>query len=123
MNELAEYCDFGSSRDEQIQDRIVIGLLNKNVSQSLQMKAGLDLQSAVEMARQAELVKNQISEREWLETKQVDEVRRRNNRRRNRTKDSRIYFNNNNCVVGATDSMQKSQYVQQEVRDVKFVLK
>ena len=35
--ELAENCDFADARDEQIRDRIAIGLLDKNVSQSLQM--------------------------------------------------------------------------------------
>lgn len=38
---------------------------------------------SVEMVRHAELVKNQTSERESLETKKIDEVRRRNNRRGN----------------------------------------
>ena len=74
LYELAENCDFADARDEQIRDRIVIGLLDKNVSQSLQMKSGLNLQTAVELARQAELVKSQSTERESLETKQIDEV-------------------------------------------------
>ena len=43
------------------------------------MKAGLDLQLAVEIARQAELVKSQLIERESLETKQIDEVQRQRN--------------------------------------------
>ena len=74
LYELAENCAFADARDEQIRDRIVIGLLDKNVSQSLQMKSGLGLQTAVELARQAELVKSQSTEQESLETKQIDEV-------------------------------------------------
>ncbi|CAB4017360.1 Retrovirus-related Pol poly from transposon [Paramuricea clavata] len=46
------------------------------------MKAGLDLQSAVEIAKQSELVKSQLIERESLETKQIDEVQRQRNYRR-----------------------------------------
>ena len=41
------------------------------------MKSGLDLQTAVELARQAELVKSQSTEQESLQTKQIDEVQRR----------------------------------------------
>jgi hypothetical protein len=33
LYELAENCDFADVRDEQIRDRIDIGLLDKNVSQ------------------------------------------------------------------------------------------
>ncbi|CAB4027684.1 Retrovirus-related Pol poly from transposon, partial [Paramuricea clavata] len=33
LYELAENCDFADARDEQVRDRIVIGLLDKNVSQ------------------------------------------------------------------------------------------
>ena len=46
------------------------------MSQSLQMKSDLDLQTVVELTRQAELVKSQSTERESLETKQIDEVQR-----------------------------------------------
>lgn len=61
---------------------MVIGLLDKNLSQPLQMKVGLDLQSAIEMARQAELVKSQLTEQASLEAKHLDEVQRRRNHQR-----------------------------------------
>ena len=57
LYELAEYCEFDDRRDEQIRDRMVIGLLDKRLSQRSQMNPGLDLQSAIEMARQEELVR------------------------------------------------------------------
>ena len=36
MNELAEHCEFGGSRDENIRDRIVVGILDKEVTRKLQ---------------------------------------------------------------------------------------
>ena len=61
LYELAELCDFGTKRDEQIRDRVVIGILNKSLSQKLQMKSDLNLDTAIQMARQSELVKVQVA--------------------------------------------------------------
>ena len=61
LYELAEHCEFGTQRDEQIRDRIVIGILDKSLSQKLQMKSDLNLDTAIQMARQSELVKVQVA--------------------------------------------------------------
>ena len=61
LYELAEHCEFGTQRDEQIRDTIVIGILDKLLSQKLQMKSDLKLDIAIQMARQSELVKSQVA--------------------------------------------------------------
>ena len=61
LYELAEHCEFGTQRDERIRDRIVIGIRDKSLSQKLQMRSDLNLDIAVQMARQSELVKSQIA--------------------------------------------------------------
>ena len=122
---MAENCDFADARDEQIRDRIVIRLLDKNVSQSLQMKSGLDLQTAVELARQAELVKSQSTERESLETKQIDEVqRRRCCRRGDWNKRQSLSPQQQQPLCGRCNRMhaKESQCPAQEVRNVESVL-
>jgi len=57
LYELAEHCEFGLQKDEQIRDRVLIGILNKSTSQKLQMKSDLNFDTAIQMARQTEQVK------------------------------------------------------------------
>ena len=72
LYELAEHCDFGTQRDEQIRDRIVIGILDKSLSQKLQMKSDLNLDTAIQMTCQSELVKVQVAGQS--DTKHLGEI-------------------------------------------------
>lgn len=59
LYELAEYCELGVAKDEQIRDWIVIGILDIEVSQKLQLEQDLTLEKAINMAHQLELIKAQ----------------------------------------------------------------
>ena len=53
----AEFCEYGSLRDEMILDRFVVGLRNDNLSEKLQINLDLTREQAVQKARQSENVK------------------------------------------------------------------
>ncbi|KAK0133586.1 hypothetical protein N1851_030913 [Merluccius polli] len=55
----AQYCEFGRTKDEQIRDRIVIGISDNDVSQKLQLEPELSLERAIQIARQSEQIKQQ----------------------------------------------------------------
>ncbi|XP_063042998.1 uncharacterized protein K02A2.6-like [Engraulis encrasicolus] len=63
LYELAQYCEFGITKDEQIRDRIVIGILDTEVSQKLQLEGDLTLERAIQLAQQSEQIKKQSVER------------------------------------------------------------
>jgi hypothetical protein len=60
-------------KSEQIRDRIVVGILDKNLSEKLQIEQDLTLEKCVTMARNIEIVKNQI--RSQQDVAVTDEVR------------------------------------------------
>ena len=60
LHSLAE-CEYGDLHDQLIRDRIVVGLLDKKLSEKLQMDSELTLEKAVTIAKQSEAVKQQQS--------------------------------------------------------------
>ena len=75
LYELVQHCEFGTQRDEQIRDRIVIGILDKSLSQKLQMRSDLNLDITIQMARQSGLVKSQVVGQS--ETQHLGEIHRK----------------------------------------------
>ena len=56
---LFEHCQYGNTREEMIQDRIVVRLRDSSLSEKLQLEANLTFEKALAFARQRKLVKNQ----------------------------------------------------------------
>ena len=59
---LAEHCKYGDLRDELIRDRIVVGIVDKSLSEKLQTTDDLTLEKAITRVRQKEAVKKQQPE-------------------------------------------------------------
>jgi len=59
LHVLAQTCEFGALREELIRDRIVVGILDGELSEEMQMMPDLDLKKAMDMARESEEVKKQ----------------------------------------------------------------
>ncbi|KAL7865994.1 hypothetical protein SRHO_G00112410 [Serrasalmus rhombeus] len=78
---LAERCNYGVLHDELIRDRLMVGLLDKGLSERMQLDAELTLDKAVRMARQSEEVKKQQASlrgdtrEQASDAKSVDRVR------------------------------------------------
>ena len=47
LHTLAEHCQFGAPREELIRDRIVVGILDAKLSESLQLDTDLSLAKAM----------------------------------------------------------------------------
>lgn len=61
LYELIDNCDFGHSKNENIRDRLVVGVRDKELSKKMQLMPDLTLEMAIQMVRQAEDVEEQIS--------------------------------------------------------------
>lgn len=58
LKELAQHCNY-KDEDDQIRDRLVVGLLDSHLKEKLQLQHDLTLEKALRMARQYEQIKNQ----------------------------------------------------------------
>ena len=54
---LAEFCNFGNLREELIRYRLVVGILDKQLSEKLQLDVDLTLEKAIIKARQKEEIR------------------------------------------------------------------
>ena len=59
LTRLSATCDFGSLRDRLIRDRLIIGINDKSLRESMLAKPKLDLKDAVEMCRTREQTRQQ----------------------------------------------------------------
>ena len=60
LYDLAEHADF-PDKESMIRDRMVVGLSDRELSEKLQLQADLTLKDATQLARQHELVKQQLT--------------------------------------------------------------
>ena len=81
LYELAERCEFGTQKGENIRDRLGVGINDKELSENLQLKSDLDLETAIQMVRQSEVVKSQIKDQSATD-RELDEVTSRHGDRR-----------------------------------------
>ena len=56
---LVEFCNFGNLRDELIRDRLVVGILDKQLSEKLQLDVDLTLEKAIIQAKPKETIRKQ----------------------------------------------------------------
>ena len=75
LYEMAENCDFKDTKEDCIRDRLVVGIQDKALSQELQMKSSLKLNEALELIRQSETVRGQVSA-QHDNPKAIEEVRK-----------------------------------------------
>lgn len=57
----SEHCEFGAMREENIRDRIVVGILDKALSRRLQLMPDLTVATTIQTVRQSEEVATQVS--------------------------------------------------------------
>ena len=75
MYSLVETCEYGDMKDEMLRDRLVVGIRNAKVSETLQMQADLTLEEAKKTIRQKEAVKEHTQQLHTTDHRGVEEVR------------------------------------------------
>ena len=75
LRDLAQHCEYADV-DDQIRDRLVVGLRDRKLKEKLQLTADLTLSRALDMARTHEQVKRQMKESEIQNEPAADELNR-----------------------------------------------
>ena len=99
LYDLAENCEF-KDRNDQIRDRIVIRVRDKEVSTKLQMMSDLKLEKSIQICRSHEMIKNQMNslqERHFDETETIHTRRRTHNNSQNCIRCGNIHTEKDIC--------------------------
>ena len=70
LQSLVKYCHY-SDTDDQIRDRLVIGLRDSRVKEKLQLVSDLSLDKAITIARREEMIKEQMKLQERMKNEAV----------------------------------------------------
>lgn len=104
LYEQAAKCDFPDAHKEtHIRDQLVVGLSDMTLSEKLQMTKDLKLEDAMTMARQHELMQDQIKEQQH-QSGSVSEVSRRGNFARGRSRGRSSYGSSYGRSYGKSSS-------------------
>ena len=71
---LVEYCNYGDFKSEMIRDRLVVGILDKTLSERLQLDPALTVEKAKQMIRQHEAVQEQQQVLKGAGTNSLEEI-------------------------------------------------
>jgi hypothetical protein len=74
LHNLSEKCSYGSLKEELIRDRIVVGIVDKKLSEKMQMDDKLTLDSATSLVKQSEEVRKQQDTLHFSSYSTVDRV-------------------------------------------------
>ena len=75
LTSLAEHCGYNDLED-QIRDRLVVGLKDQKTKEKLQLTNDLNLQKALDISRQQEQIKEQMKEQKSTTASDIDEARK-----------------------------------------------
>ena len=99
LYDLSQYAEF-QDRDNTIRDRLVLGLVDRELSEKLQLESNLTLATAITMSRQSETVKKQLHEQRHSA---VDTVHAFRNRRGGASRDTRATRERERASEGARE--------------------
>ena len=88
LHTLAASCNYGAMEDELIRDRLVVGILDKNLSARLQLDPDLDLEKAKKCIRQRESVNEHQSALQETTTPNLEAISRGPKKRQHYTQRS-----------------------------------